>query len=325
VTRFDSPDQQRPPPQEPLVYTLTGHGGAIRAVAVTPDSKRAVSASDDTTLKLWDLERGLELATMTGHATAVWSVAITPDGKYAISGSSDGTLKMWDLELGRDRATMTGHAGIVWSIAVTPDSRHAVSGSTDGTLKVWDLKRGQESRTIWRCDSSICAVAVTPDGKWVVAGTRDGTANLWELVGGSIRSLTVVPRDSEQVSRQPWLAWELHTAPEFTILVSDERARAVTPDGKRMVEARGLLTVRDVAQDRIRATRTGHSGKVWAVAVAPDGKCAVSGGHDRTLRVWDLERVLGPPAERQPLPSGGWRTSLWRRFRSVMRLLGCCY
>ena len=44
--------------QGALLATLEGHGAGVRAVAVTPDGRRAVSGSDDRTLKVWDLEQG---------------------------------------------------------------------------------------------------------------------------------------------------------------------------------------------------------------------------------------------------------------------------
>ncbi|MDT9226857.1 MAG: WD40 repeat domain-containing protein, partial [Limnospira sp. PMC 1279.21] len=69
-----------------------------------------VSASEDETLKLWDLETGTELATLTGHSGSVKAVAITPDGKRAVSASDDNTLKLWDLERGTELATLTGHS-----------------------------------------------------------------------------------------------------------------------------------------------------------------------------------------------------------------------
>ena len=56
-------------------------------VAVTPDGQRAVSASDDKTLKVWDLGSGRELRTLTGHSGGVRAVAVTPDGQRAISAS----------------------------------------------------------------------------------------------------------------------------------------------------------------------------------------------------------------------------------------------
>ena len=60
------------PPGGPLLATLEGHGDGVRAVAVTPDGRRAVSGSDDRTLKVWDLEQGALLATLEGHGAGSW-------------------------------------------------------------------------------------------------------------------------------------------------------------------------------------------------------------------------------------------------------------
>ncbi|WP_442957374.1 WD40 repeat domain-containing protein, partial [Phormidium sp. CCY1219] len=115
------------PPGGPLICTFAGHSGGVEAVAITPDGKRAVSASYDETLKLWDLETGTELATLTGHSDDVNAVAITPDGKQAVSASDDTTLKLWDLETGTELATLKGHSDMVWAVAITPEGKRAVS------------------------------------------------------------------------------------------------------------------------------------------------------------------------------------------------------
>ena len=67
---------------------------------MTPDGKCAVTASDDRTLKVWDLESGQVLSTLYGHSGWVNGVALAPDGKRAVSVSDDHTLKVWDLEGG---------------------------------------------------------------------------------------------------------------------------------------------------------------------------------------------------------------------------------
>jgi WD40 repeat protein len=124
------------------VTTLRGHAGSVRACVVTPDGRRVVSASEDQTLKTWDLQTGHEVATLDGHADRVGACAVTPDGRRVVSGSDDKTLKVWDLATGHEIATLKGHAHWVLVCAVTPDGRRVVSGSRDKTLKVWDFKRG---------------------------------------------------------------------------------------------------------------------------------------------------------------------------------------
>jgi WD40 repeat protein len=62
-----------------------------------PDSRRAISASGDRTLRLWDLESG---QTTEGHTGSVEAVVLMPDVRRAVSASSDRTLRLWDLESG---------------------------------------------------------------------------------------------------------------------------------------------------------------------------------------------------------------------------------
>jgi WD40 repeat protein len=64
---------------EGLLRTLTGHSSGINAVALIPDGRRAVSASADQTLKVWELESGRELRTLEGHTAMVKAAAVTPD------------------------------------------------------------------------------------------------------------------------------------------------------------------------------------------------------------------------------------------------------
>jgi WD40 repeat protein len=87
------------PPGGPLLRTLRGHSGSVRAVAVTPDGKKAVSGSGDLTLKVWDLEKGVAIATFTGD----WPIqccAIGPDGITIVAGESSGRVHFLRLEGG---------------------------------------------------------------------------------------------------------------------------------------------------------------------------------------------------------------------------------
>ena len=82
---------------------LLGHRDWVTALAVTPDGRRAISASADQTVQVWDLEAAQLVRTLEGHTDWVTGVAITPDGQRAISGSVDGTLRVWNLESGRSQ------------------------------------------------------------------------------------------------------------------------------------------------------------------------------------------------------------------------------
>ena len=117
-------------------------------MAVTADGRRAVSASGDNTLKVWDLESGQELRTLAGHSASVYGVAVTRGraarGLRFLGQHAEG--------VGSGKRPRTahpgGHSAYVNGVAVTADGRRAVSASGDNTLKVWDLESGRELRTL---------------------------------------------------------------------------------------------------------------------------------------------------------------------------------
>jgi hypothetical protein len=90
------------PPGASLVRTLQGHANSVR---------RAVSASSDNTLKVWDVDTGWELRALQAHADWVRAVALSGDGRRAVSASDDNTLKAWDVDTGRELL----EAAKIWS------------------------------------------------------------------------------------------------------------------------------------------------------------------------------------------------------------------
>jgi len=148
------------------------------------DGLRAVSASSDNTLKIWDLRNGKELRTLTGHSGPVVDVAVFADGRRAISASSDGTLKLWDLENGVELHTLTRHLDSVRGVALSTDGLRAVSASSDNTLKIWDL-RTRRCVAAFTCDATVMCCAFA--GRTVVAGDAGGRVHflLLELSEGT--------------------------------------------------------------------------------------------------------------------------------------------
>ena len=297
------------PPGSPLLCTLKEHS-VIRAVAVMPDGRRAVSASRDRTLKVWDLETGEVLRTLEGHSGVVMAVAVTPDSRQAISASGDRTLKVWDIETGEVLRTLEGHSDMVRAVAVTPDGRQTVSASGDRPLKVWDIETGEVLRTLEGHSDMVRAVAVTPnDGHQAISASGDRTLKVWDIETGEVlrtleghsgvvMAVAVTPNDGHRVvstsSDCTLKVWDIETGEVLRTLEGHSgwvRGVAVMPGGYRAVSASNdhTLKVWDIEIGKVLRTLEGHSDWVRAVAVMPDGCRAVSASRDRTLKVWDIE------------------------------------
>ncbi|WP_437932652.1 AAA family ATPase [Sorangium sp. So ce291] len=150
----------------------------VNGVAVTPDGRIAISASDDNTLKVWDLATGQLLRTLQGHTSFVNRVAVTPDGRLAVSASFDETLRVWDLATGQLLRTLQGHTNWVEGVAMTSDGRFAVSASKDKTLKVWDLAGTDQPIAILETHAFMYCCAATADAKTILAGDAAGVLHV---------------------------------------------------------------------------------------------------------------------------------------------------
>ncbi|UYI11560.1 MULTISPECIES: SIR2 family protein [Myxococcus] len=283
------------------VRTLKGHDGPVNGCTVTP-SGWVVSASDDKTLRVWELETGKELARMEGHEGWVRSCAVIPDGRV-VSASDDKTLRVWELETGKELARMEGHKGPVWGCSVTPDGR-LVSASFDEMLRVWELKTGIKLAQLVGHKGAVNGCAVTVDGR-VVSASSDGTLRVWELETGKELArmeghegpvngcaVTVDGRVVSASSDGTLRVWELETGKELARMEGHEEpvnGCAVAADGWVLSASNDkTLRVWELDTGREVAQLEGHEGPVKSCAVTEDG-WVVSASDDKTLRVWELE------------------------------------
>jgi WD40 repeat protein len=251
-----------------------------------PDGNRAVSASEDETLKVWDLKRGEELCTLSGHRWRVTSVAVTPDGNRAVSASDDQTLKVWDLDRGKKLRTLKGRDWGVTSVVLTPDGTRAVSASWN-VLKVWDLETGKKLRTLKGHVDDVTSLAVTPDGTRAVSASRDQTLKSWDLGRGEEL------RTSSSISGEIRLFLRLTSRREPSLITmrghrGDVTSVAVTPDGTRSVSTSSdqTLKVWDLVAGETLATFYADA-VLLCVDVLPDGVTFFAG--DQLGRVHLLE------------------------------------
>lgn len=284
---------------------LGSHDSPVTAIVLTPNTRRAVSCSQDGVLKIWDLPAGGECKVLRTRGERVTRLIAMPDDRRVISASDEGILRVWDLEAGREERTLRGHSDRITAVAVTPDGNHVVSASGDCTLKVWDLTVNPEESQLGDRTARVTEVLVTPDARQAVSVSHN--VKVWDIETGCEKHILGSPEHRATATaltksgRQMIVAsddgvlreWNLDTGEDQGILGKPEkavRAIAITPYGHSAILALddSTLQVWDLRKKQKGSRLRNWTGRVQTLAVTPDGWHVAAMSEDCTYRVWKL-------------------------------------
>jgi len=297
-----------------------GHQGKINSVALAADRRHAVSASDDKTLRLWDLTSGKEVRTISGddEGGQFKSVALTPDSASAFSGSFNGAVRLWDLRKDEKPRDFPGHTQPVYAVAISPDGKTALSGGgaliekdgvevpEDCDIRVWDLASGKVKVRLTGHKGPVRALAFAPDGRTAISGCDQGALHLWDL--GTGKELQLMKGHEDAVL-----------------------GVAFAPDGKQIVscsrDSKLPLRLWDAASGEKVRDFPGIEDPLWGVAFSRGGRDVIAGGQDKFLRSWEtdtgkagLELDLATPIWSVAVPPDGRRALV--AANRQLRLIG---
>jgi cytochrome c len=282
----------------PAAAQLRGHGGPVRAVAVSADGRTAVSGSFDQSAIRWSLEQDSALQVLRVHDGAVNAVAFLPDGRIATAGE-DGRIAIWRTGEGEPDAVLQGHTAQVVALAVSPDGSTLASASWDGTVRLWPLAGGAP-HVLEGHQQNVNGVAFLADGRVVSAG-YDASLRIWPPAGAAtvvtlrspLNAVAVAP-DGEIVTAAAdgWVRFLSATgeaAGEVEVGPTPVIGLAVSPDGALVAAAgiRGSVAIIERKGRRLARTLVGPGLPVWSLAFFPDSRTLLTGGADRVVRRWN--------------------------------------
>jgi len=274
-------------PRAPAAYTLTGHRDQVLRVAFHPSYNIIASASDDSTVKIWDWETGEFERTLKGHTRSVNDVDFDSKGNLLVTCSSDLFIKVWDTQNDwKNVKTMAGHDHTVSSARFMPGDQFIVSASRDRTIRVFDVSSTHLVRTISGHSDWVRYVEPSADGKFLVSGSNDQTARLWDPLTGEMK---MEFRGHDHIIEiavfVPAVAYP--AIRELAGLPASDRS--IKPASYIATASRDkTIKLWDCQTGQMLRNLAGHDNWVRALVFHPSGKFLLSAGDDYTIRVWEL-------------------------------------
>jgi WD40 repeat protein/class 3 adenylate cyclase len=249
------------------------HDAWINTATWSPDQSQIVTASDDTTAKVWDAVSG-ELIFTFEHADWVISGVWSPTGDRILTHSGAGEVYVWDAATGNLIQSFNLEGGYALQVAWSPGGDQILIASWDvGNSKVWDVGTGDLLLTLAAgrvCKQGIgmCAQqneAWSPSGDRILTYDDVGNFQIWDARSGE--QLRHVSAHDKRINSVAWF-----------------------PDGERIVtgsvDSTSKIWSAETGEELVSFEK--HEDEVLMASWSPSGDRIVTpGDEDRTARVWD--------------------------------------
>uniref|UniRef100_A0A3B3ZEP7 Striatin n=1 Tax=Periophthalmus magnuspinnatus TaxID=409849 RepID=A0A3B3ZEP7_9GOBI len=275
-------------------FTLRSHFDGIRALTFHPVEPVLVTASEDHTLKMWNLQKTAPakksasldvepIYTFRAHRGAVFSVVMSATGDQCFSGGLDGTIQCWNTpnpnidpydsyDPSVLRGALTGHTDSVWGLVYSSAHQRLLSCSADGTVRLWDANNTttpalavfNENKKMG-IPSSVDLVCSEP--AHLVSSFTSGEIGLFNMETQQISLYfsSGTPSHINKVLSHPTLP--------ITITAQEDRH----------------IKFYDNNSGKLIHSMVAHLDAVTSLAVDPNGLYLMSGSHDCSIRLWNLE------------------------------------
>ena len=164
---------------------LKGHGGRVRAVAWSPDSKRLVSAGESRYAIIWGFGwlGATQKSKFRGHTDVITGLSFAPDGRRLAMGGLDKQVVLCDPDEPKEETSvaLVGHTHHLRLVRFLPDGT-LLSIGVNGQAFVWDVAAAIPITEYHLSERLAASLALTADGKQIAAGGSDGRVSVFDAI-----------------------------------------------------------------------------------------------------------------------------------------------
>ncbi|CDQ68548.1 unnamed protein product [Oncorhynchus mykiss] len=280
-------------------YTLRSHFDGVRALAFHPVEPVLVTVSEDNTLKLWNLQKTVPakksasfdvepIYTFRAHVGPVLSLAMTSSGEQCYSGGIDHTIQCWNIPSSNVdpydtydpsvlAGTWLGHTDAVWGLAYSGIKNRLLSCSADGTVKLWNPQEKNPCISTYNAEKEHgIPTAVDFNGcdpAHMVASFNTGNAVIYDLETSQTAVVFAGQGESTLPAANHINKVVSHPTLPVTITAHEDRN----------------IKFFDNKSGKVIHAMVAHLDAVTSLAVDPNGIYLMSGSHDCSIRLWNLD------------------------------------
>ncbi|XP_051529289.1 striatin-like isoform X2 [Myxocyprinus asiaticus] len=280
-------------------FTLRNHFDSIRGLAFHPVEPVLITASEDHTLKMWNLQKTAPtkkctaldvepIYTFRAHRGPVLCVVMSSNGDQCFSGGLDGTIQSWNTpnpnidpydsyEPSVLRGALCGHTDAVWGVVYSSAHHRLLSCSADGTVRLWNAADTAPATAVFNENKEMGIPSsvdlVCSDPAHMVTAFSNGRMGIFNM-----ETRQLVLELESQATGKPDVPCQInkvlsHPTLPITITAQEDRH----------------IRFFDNNTGKLIHSMVAHLDAVTSLAVDPNGLYLMSGSHDCSVRLWNME------------------------------------